>query len=201
MASKINEIQTNLETIKMMKDVNMSNDEIKETLKSYLTLMDENLINSLIELDLPFFQSILLRLKLQEKLKLDNSSLKNTFNEKVHHLIDYLILDNQKININETIKKETSKPKKITKKKIEVDEDKINLINNYLDTCISTSENDFLEFEDLFDDFNGDWIKEQDFNKGITKDELKFVCINKFGNLKKNKEKIEGWKNLEINEE
>ena len=89
--SKLEEINMNNDTIKMMKDLNMNNDEIKNELTNLLEY-NTNLIECLVyDLNKPLFQSILLRLKLQEKLKLDNDKLINSFNFKLHPLISYLL--------------------------------------------------------------------------------------------------------------
>ena len=92
--NKLNEIGMNTDTINMMKEMNMNNDDIFNELKIILTLYPENLITCLInDINEPLFQSILLRLRLQEKLKLDNNKLRDSFNEILHPLINYLLCE------------------------------------------------------------------------------------------------------------
>ena len=218
--NKLNEIGMNTDTINMMKEMNMNNDDIFNELKIILTLYPENLITCLInDINEPLFQSILLRLRLQEKLKLDNNKLRDSFNENLHPLINYLLceeniveilsdnkdsLDNENIlekneltDTNSEDKESINNDKDLIKDENE-DEDNDKVIE-YIEECIIEDNNNFLKLDDVYDDFANDWLELKEYNKiDIT---IFTKCFSKkYGKLK-SKEKVKGWKNININED
>lgn len=195
--NKLDEIGMNTDTINMMKQLNMSNEEIFNELSNILTLYSENLINCLInDINEPLFQSILLRLKLQEKLNLNNDKLINSFTKNLHPLIEYLICEN-----NSKVE-----PKRVEnkEKEVEVEEESDNdieeneEINNYIKNCILEEEGNFLPLNEVYDDYE-QWLEQE--NIIDTKVELEIFekyFITKYGNCTK-KSKKKGWKNIKIN--
>ena len=239
--NKLNEIGMNTDTINMMKKMNMNNYDIFNEIKIILTLYPENLITCLInDINEPLFQSILLRLKLQEKLKLDNNKLIDSFNSNIHPLIKYLLCENniQLDDKNITYELEQSSPELKLSSELEQSSPELSdeleqlspelklspelakpelaqsseekeslnndltIVNNvleYIDECIIEDNNNFLKLDDVYDDFVNDWIGTKKYDTIDINNFTKFFS-EKYGKLK-SKDKIKGWKNININED
>ena len=78
------------------------------------------------------------------------------------------------------------------------DEDNDKVIE-YIEECIIEDNNNFLKLDDVYDDFANDWLELKEYNKiDIT---IFTKCFSKkYGKLK-SKEKVKGWKNININED
>lgn len=217
--SKLEEINMNNDTIKMMKDLNMNNDEIKNELTNLLEY-NTNLIECLVyDLNKPLFQSILLRLKLQEKLKLDNDKLINSFNFKLHPLISYLLnnsdssirkkkaVPSEKVVVNEINVQETNEQeiKEETKdeetneqetNEEETNDEEENRILEYIEESIEEENNTFLLLEEVYDDFANDWLDSKEYDN-INEDNFVKFFTKKYGKISTKKGK-KGWKNIKI---
>ena len=100
----------NFDTINMLKDLKYSNEDILNELSNTLTAYPNNLLKCLCnEMNNTLYQSVLLRLKLQDRLKLDNNKLVNSFNKNLHPLINYLLGDNDNDKGKAEVKKEVKK--------------------------------------------------------------------------------------------
>jgi len=228
--NKLNEIGMNTDTINMMKKMNMNNDDIFNELKIILTLYPENLITCLInDINEPLFQSILLRLRLQEKLKLDNNKLRDSFNENLYPLINYLLCEENVLEENvveeenvleknvleeetlsDVIEEETLsdviEEETLSDEEDSLDKDKDLMqggnyckIFEYIDECIIEDNNNFLKLDDVYDDFANDWLGSKEYDL-LDMDTFKKFFIKKYGKLK-SKDKVKGWKNININSE
>ena len=228
--NKLNEIGMNTDTINMMKKMNMNNDDIFNELKIILTLYPENLITCLInDINEPLFQSILLRLRLQEKLKLDNNKLRDSFNENLYPLINYLLCEENVLEENvveeenvleknvleeetlsDVIEEETLsdviEEETLSDEEDSLDKDKDLMqggnyckIFEYIDECIIEDNNNFLKLDDVYDDFVNDWLESKEYNNIDITTFTKFFS-EKYGKLK-SKDKVKGWKNININSE
>ena len=185
-----------------MKDLNMENDDIKNELSTLLDSYESDLIQCLIyKLNQPLFQSILLRLKLQNKLKLNDNSLVNSFNSDLHPLIKYLINFNE--SKNREVKKKTSnsvkKEKEINLEENNSEEDTTikDIVNEYINECIDTDENEFLLLAEVYDDFSNDWLESKGKNNDINESDFVKYFNESKGKITTKKGK-KGWKNLKI---
>lgn len=223
--TKLEEINMNYETVNMMKDMNINENDIKNELSTLLDSYDENLIECLIfQLNQPLFQSILLRLKLQSKLKLSDNKLVNSFNDKLQPLIKYLInykIDTEsslpkrkKVVINESPKKEEDSE---NNEEISIDnnenendnsddnennnddenENDNNKLKEYIEECIESDNNSFLELEEVYDDFANDWLESKGENNTLNEEDFTKIFTKNKGKLSTKKGK-KGWKNLKI---
>jgi len=213
--NKLDEIGMNTDTINMMKEMNMNNDDIFNELKIILTLYPENLITCLInDINEPLFQSILLRLRLQEKLKLDNKKLRDSFNEILHPLINYLLCEENLVKagivsetdiVSEAEADILSEADTLSEDKESNDEDNNEKNDNnekiieYIGECIIEDNNNFLKLDDVYDDFANDWLESKKYNIIDITIFTKYFS-EKYGKLK-SKDKIKGWKNININED
>ena len=217
---KLDEIKLNNETINMMKELNMSNEEMKTELKDILTEYPEELVDCLIDdLTPSLFQSILLRLKLSEKLKMNNDKLLKSFNRDVVPLVTYILSEGG--SIPEPVKEKKVKKEKKEKKVVIVepppkeeteeeeeeeepeepeDDDNESNVNEYIEKCLITSKNTFTTFEDMYDDYE-QWVEQNmDGKKYESEEDFTKLVSNKFGKITtKNKKK--GWKDVDINVE
>ena len=209
---KLDEIKLNNETINMMKELNMSNEEMKTELKDILTEYPEELVDCLIDdLTPSLFQSILLRLKLSEKLKMNNDKLLKSFNRDVVPLVKYILSEGG--SIPEPVKEKPVKkekkvviveppPKEETEEEEEVpdEEDSDSNVHEYIEKCLITSKNTFTTFEDMYDDYE-QWVEQNMDGKNYESEEdFTKLVSNKFGKITtKNKKK--GWKDVDINVE
>lgn len=190
--NKLDEIGMNTDTINMMKDMNMSNDDILNELKTILTLYSEDLIKCLInDINEPLFQSILLRIKLQNKLKLDNSKLIKTFTKNLQPLIKYLL--NNNIEENEVFIEEEKKEETNNKEDTDNDIDDDN-INSYMEECIKEDKGNKLNVEDVYDDYE-QWLEEKKLlDSKVDKEVFVKILSKKFGKVVK-----KCWKDINLN--
>tara|TARA_Y100000768_G_scaffold243498_1_gene184511 strand:- start:1061 stop:1669 length:609 start_codon:yes stop_codon:yes gene_type:complete len=195
--NKLDEIQINFDTINMLKELKYSNEDILNELSNTLTAYPNNLLECLCnDINNTLYQSVVLRLKLQERLKLDNTKLLNSFNKNLHPLINYLLKDNS----------EVKKVEKVVEKKVESDNESLSDsennnenvdLNEYMDNCIIKEKGHFLVLNDVYDDYS-EWHEAEEKDNKLEKDNFSKLFQQKFGKSS-TKNKVKGWKDLNTN--
>ncbi len=192
--NKLDEIQLNFDTINMLKELNYSNEDILKELSDTLTSYSTELLNCLCNnLNNSLYQSILLRLKLQEKLKLNNDKLLKSFNNNLHPLINYLLIDNvekvEKVDNNLDSDNESLSDSENNSENLD--------LNEYMNNCIIKEKGNFLLLNDVYDDYS-EWHEAEEKNDKLDKDNFNKLFQKKFGKSS-TKNKVKGWKDLNTN--
>ena len=202
--NKLDEIQINFDTINMLKDLKYSNEDILNELSNTLTAYPNNLLKCLCnEINNTLYQSILLRLKLQDRLKLDNNKLVNSFNKNLHPLINYLLGDNDegKAEVKKEVKKEVnvennSDSDNDNESYSESNNENVDL-NEYMDNCIIKEKGHFLSLDEVYEDYD-EWHESEEKNDKLEKNDFSKLFQQKFGKSS-TKNKVKGWKDLNTN--
>lgn len=204
--NKLDEIQINFDTINMLKHLKYSNEDILNELSNTLTAYPDNLLKCLCnEINNTLYQSILLRLKLQDRLKLDNKNLVNSFNKNLHPLINYLLGDNDEDKAE--VKKEVKKDVNVKNNSESDSEDdngsdsESNIenidLNEYMKNCIVKDKGHFLSLDVVYEDY-GEWHESEEKNDKLEKNNFSKLFQQKFGKIT-SKSKVKGWKDFNTN--
>ena len=167
--NKLDEIQLNFDTINMLKELNYSNEDILKELSDTLTSYSTELLNCLCNnLNNSLYQSILLRLKLQEKLKLNNDKLLKSFNNNLHPLINYLLCNDVEKPVEKTVEKPVEKPVETESETDSDSNDNVDL-SEYMESCVVKEKGNFLSLDNVYDDYS-EWHEAEEKNDKLEKD-------------------------------